>query len=879
VFRDQVFRELTVKDFADAFAQMLAYGLFLAKLNAPDGEVIRLDNVRRFIPGSFSLIRELVRFLEEMEENEYDETRWVVEEILSIVNGLAIADIRDDLSFRSRKAIPRKVRAGDEEEHRLFERDPFIYFYEDFLKAYDKETRKSRGVYYTPPPVVNFIVRAVDDILKDTFKIADGLADHRKVTVLDFAAGTGTFLLEVMQRIFETIGGPEAGKADAVVREHMLRNLYGFEYLIAPYTIAHLKLSQYLRDKGHPLKGEERLQVYLTNTLEPVEPQKNAFLPELAHEVEAAQRVKEKPILVILGNPPYSGHSKNKGAWISAQIDGYKYTIEPVQTGVDAAGQPMFSDEKKPLGERNPKWLNDDYVKFIRFAQLKMDAVEEGVVGVITNHSWLDNPTFRGMRQSLMRSFDQIYIVDLHGSTKPKEAVPPGLENDNVFDIQKGVAIAIFVKRPGAEKGVWHSDIWGDRLSKYQDCATATLGAINWKQPRAFAPYHMLTPLDWTGWEDYGGWWQLADSLRPTGQKRQMFAVNVLGFQTHRDHFAIAPDRDEMLRRVADLIEESNTDDLLRERYEIEDNRDWNLKDARQALKENKTVQDSVIECVYRPFDARICYFGTEFMDYPRRELLDHVKKRSNLQIIVSRQIGIDLWRHVSIASSPAESCFISDGSTEQNYCLPMFLFGADDSRTENLTPEFRGFLDAHYSHHYSSEEILGYIYAILHAPTYRRRYAEFLRIDFPRIPFTGTPDRFEALSALGWALVQAHLLRDLPRTKLGELRGRGDNAVEHVRWSREDGAISINATQSFAPVPEAVWNFHIGGYQVLDKYLKSRKGRRHFSEKGKGAGAPYPLTLDEITHVGRICDALAFTIAQMQAIDDAYLKAFPDGG
>lgn len=243
VFREQVFHELTVTEFADAFAQMLAYGLFLAKLNASDDEIIRLDNVRRFIPGSFRLIRELVRFLEEMQETEYDEAKWVVDEILSIVNGLAIANIREDLSFRQRKAISRKIRAGDEEEHRLFERDPFIYFYEDFLRAYDKETRKARGVYYTPPPVVNFIVRAVDDILKNQFQIADGLADHKKVTVLDFAAGTGTFLLEVMQRIFDNIGGPETGKADAVVREHMLKNLYGFEYLIASYTIAHLKLS------------------------------------------------------------------------------------------------------------------------------------------------------------------------------------------------------------------------------------------------------------------------------------------------------------------------------------------------------------------------------------------------------------------------------------------------------------------------------------------------------------------------------------------------------------------------------------------------------------------------------------------------------------
>ena len=442
VFRERVFHELTTKEFADAFAQMLSYGLFLAKLNAGDDDRIKLDNVRNFIPGSFGLIRELVRFLEEMKEAEYDEVKWVIDEILSIVNGLAIENIREDLSFRRRGA-----RAGDGEEQRLFERDPFIYFYEDFLKAYDKETRKGRGVYYTPPPLVNFIVRAVDDILKDRFDIADGLADHKRVTVLDFAAGTGTFLLEAMQRIFDNIGGPEASKAEAVVREHMLRNLYGFEYLIAPYTIAHLKLSQYLKDKGHPLRDDERLQVYLTNTLEPIEPQKSAFLPELSHEVEAAQEVKEKPILVILGNPPYSGHSKNKGAWITSAIDGYKYTVERTETGRDGDDMPIYSEEKKPLGERNPKWLNDDYVKFIRFAQLKMDAVDEGIVGVITNHSWLDNPTFRGMRQSLMRSFDQIYVLDLHGNAKKREKTPDGGKDENVFDIEQGVAISLFVKK------------------------------------------------------------------------------------------------------------------------------------------------------------------------------------------------------------------------------------------------------------------------------------------------------------------------------------------------------------------------------------------------------------------------------------------------
>jgi predicted helicase len=388
---------------------------------------VTLHNARQYVPGSFRLIRELVDFLSELEKDEYQNVRWVIEEVLSIVNGLKLAEIHEGLSFKHRKTVSHKVRAKDEEEHRLFERDPFIYFYEDFLAKYDAKMKKSRGVYYTPPPIVNFIVRAIDVILKDTFGIKDGLADHKRVTVLDFACGTGTFLLEVFERIFDNIGGPDAGRAGPVVREHLLKNVFGFEYLIAPYTIAHLKLSQYLSDQGHALMDNDRLQIFLTNTLEPIEPQKHLLLPAVTAEVEAAQKVKDREILVITGNPPYSGHSKNKGAWIKARINAYKQV------------------DGKPLGEKNPKWLQDDYVKFIRFAQMKMDAVEEGIVGVITNHSWLDNPTFRGMRQSLMRSFEQIYVLDLHGNSKKKERAPDGSDDQNVFDIKQGVAISFFV--------------------------------------------------------------------------------------------------------------------------------------------------------------------------------------------------------------------------------------------------------------------------------------------------------------------------------------------------------------------------------------------------------------------------------------------------
>lgn len=796
------------------------------------------------------LIRELVRFLEEMQETEYDDVKWVIDEILSIVNGLAIANIREDLSFGNGKEVNRKVRAGDEAQHRLFERDPFIYFYEDFIEAYDKGTRKDRGVYYTPPPVVNFIVRAVDDILKDTFKITDGFADHKNVTVLDFAAGTGTFLLEVMQKIFDNIGGPESGKAASVVREHMTKNLYGFEYLIAPYTIAHLKLSQYLKDKGHPLKEDERLQVFLTNTLEPIAPQKSAFLPELSNEVAEAQRVKEKPILVILGNPPYSGHSKNKGAWITSSIAEYR------------KGFPELS---KPA---QGKWLQDDYVKFIRFAQMKMiggtyetedengqmqtmtmEGVGQGIIGIITNHSWLDNPTFKGMRKSLLETFDQIYVLDLHGSTNPVEHVPMGEANGNVFNIQKGVAISIFVKGPKLEKGVWHSEYWGTQLEKYVAVSENDISSVNWTTISPQKPNWLMKPFNNAGASVHEQLWSMRDIFSPSGDPAP-------GFVTTQDQFAISFTATEAREKVATLISSEDEADARRQ-FRLCSQTQWNYDRAKAELPDVDLVAASR-EVSYRPFDARWTIWNKN-VNVHRRERVMQQFDGTNIAVVVCRVARGD-WQHLLVVDQASDDSFISNKTKERGFVFPLRFDG-----TENFAPAFRTYLDARYDHHYSPEEILGYIYAVLHAPAYRSRYAEFLRIDFPRIPFAETTEHFEALSNLGWTLVQAHLMRDLPKRRLGDFHGRGGNEVEHVRWSAEDSRISINKAQSFAPVPEAVWNFHIGGYQVIDKYLKSRKGRT--------------LSLDEINHMARICDALAFTIDQMAAIDAAYAKAFPHRG
>jgi predicted helicase len=810
VFRKDVFHELDLPGFADAFAQMLGYGLFLARLNSGNGAPISLNNAKQFIPTNFELIRELVDFLDELDQEEYRQIKWLIEEILSIMNNLDLAALQEDLAFSKRQG---RLFMQTEEERLLFAKDPYVYFYEGFLKAYDKHMRKSRGVYYTPPPVVNFIVRAVNDILKSTFGIKDGFADRKRVTVLDFATGTGTFLLEVLQQILEETS---EGLRDQVVRDHALKNLYGFEYLIAPYTIAHLKLSQYLQDKDFRMKPDERLQIYLTNTLEPIEPQQNWLLPALSKEVELAQNVKEKPILVITGNPPYSGHSLNKGQWITSQIEAYKK--------VDGG----------PLGEKNPKWLQDDYVKFIRFAQWKMDQVEEGIVGIITNHSFLDNPTFRGMRQSLMQTFNQIYVLDLHGSSRKKEIAPDGGKDENVFDIEQGVCISIMVRKPGLERKIYHADLWGKRLDKYRACLEMEFNTAPWKEIQPQSPSYLFIPQD--------------ESLRKVYEQGiripDIFPINSVGIATGDDNTFVGFSEADLKKRI---------------------------------LAKNLKFDDSLCHSfAYRPFDYRILYFDAKLLERAREKIMSHMF-RHNIGLCTSKGIEIKReWQHVLCADAPINLHNVS--MKEGNYLFPLYLYNNPETnnpkqnpgnqlfvqepqaeyggRRENLAPKFRAFLDLRYGHHYEPEDILGYIYAVLHNPTYRRQYAEFLKIDFPRVHFVDDPPTFEKLAALGWQLVQAHLLKEIPAVPKVDLT-KGSDLVEKPLYDVGRQRLYFNRDQYFSPVPEDVWNFHIGGYQVLDKYLKSRRGRE--------------LSLDEKENIMNVVKVLRFTIDRMQEIDETW--------
>ncbi len=629
-----------------------------------------------------------------------------------------------------------------------------------------------------------------------------------------------------------------------------MKNLFGFEYLIAPYTIAHLKLSQYLRDQNHPLNNDERLQVYLTNTLEPVAPQKHLLLPAVTAEVEAAQTVKESPILVITGNPPYSGHSKNKGPWITAQIAKYR------------EGFPELS---KPA---QGKWLQDDYVKFIRFAQMKMDGgeyeyvndrgnvesikmegIDRGVVAIITNHSYLDNPTFKGMRKSLMATFNQIYILDLHGNAKKKERAPDGSEDQNVFDIEQGVAISIFIKKRDLERNIWHSELWGKRLAKYQAAAQNTMPTIAWTRIEPGAPDWLFIPQDAERGRQYREFWNVPAIFAAIGDPAP-------GFLTTQDEFAISFTRGEAAQKIAKFLAAPNEREA-RLLFRLCSQDQWSFHRAKSELP-HVNLDQSIVEVTYRPFDDRWTVWNRNVAVHRRERVNKHLFDE-NIALLTTRITKDEASFFVS--SRPA--AHKSSSTYDISYLFPLYL--NDGVYREALSAEFRAFIDAFYDHHYTPEEIFGYIYAVLYAPTYRTRYAEFLRIDFPHIPFPETRVSFEALSKLGWALVQAHLLRELPRRGLAGYFGKGDHTVEAVRYSPEEEAVWINKTQCFKPVPQAVWDFYIGGYQVLEKYLKSRKGR--------------VLSLDEINHVAAIADSLAFTIDQMTQIDKAYRDAFPDRG
>jgi len=644
------------------------------------------------------------------------------------------------------------------------------------------------------------------------------------------------------------------GARDEFIRRHILKNFYAFELMMAPYAVGHLKMGFFLEELGHRLADDERICFYLTNTLD-TEELETSRLPgffSLAEESRLAGKVKkETAILVILGNPPYSGHSSNTGAWIRGLIEDYKKV------------------DGKPLGEKNPKWLQDDYVKFLRFAQWKIQQAGRGVVGMITNHGYLDNPTFRGMRQSLIQTFDAIYLLDLHGNSLKKETCPDGSPDQNVFDIRQGVAIAFFVKRGIKKKSdavVYHAHLWGLREAKYAWLDGHVLEDTEWTELKPSSPSYLFVPRDNALEAVYQAFPSVPD----------IFPVHSVGIVTARDKLTIGWTADEIWQRVR-LFSQMDPE-MAREAYALgKDARDWKVDFAQKDLLDSGPTREKVVPVLYRPFDIRHTYYtghSRGFICMPRPDVMGHMLAGKNFALMTCRQLSRPGWFHAMVSQNVTDDCMVSNGTRERGYVFPLFLYPTASrgnlfahlesaERQPNLDPNLIAALAEAYSREPSPEEIFHYVYAVLYAPAYREKYVEFLRMDFPRIPFTSDGTLFLKLAALGERLTGLHLLTS-PELNPPACRfeGEGDYRVgkgktEGLRYDPAEQRVYINAAQHFAPVPDAVWAYRIGGYQVCEKWLKDRRERR--------------LELDDIRTYCRIVTALKRTIDIQAEINALY--------
>lgn len=829
--------------FADIYAQTIAYALFTARVfgHVRDKKAGRTKETLFDRQSAWQKLPETNPFLRKLFKDVSDRSaKELGDELIG-----AIADIFVILRATKMDAILSDF------EMKMNREDIVIRFYEDFLAAYKPQMRERRGVYYTPEPVVSYMVRSVDILVQEKFNKPLGLADP-EVMILDPACGTGTFLLWICkliyQRFQESPAALTAGLNDkswsGYVKERLLPRIFGFELLMSPYAIAHLKIGLFLEETGYQVDSGKRLGIYLINTLEDITlrhetQQLNLAIPQMeeliAEEAKAGSRIKkQEPIMVVIGNPPYSGHSENNNPWIKELVNNYYFV------------------DGKPLGERNPKYLQDDYVKFIRFAQWRIDTSGQGILAFISNHGFLDNPTFRGMRQHLINSFDGIYIYDLHGNSKKKETDLDGGKDENVFDIQQGVSITLAVK--GKDKYTHHAHLYGLREYKYNVLTENTVNTTNFKEVKPQSEFYLLIPQDYNLSSEY------ENNLKIT----EIMPFTSTGIKTHRDHFVLDFDFQKLYERIQNFRDLSISNEKITKIYDLEDTRDWEIIPNRSLLASNSNWEYYFTKCLYRPFDFREYYHHETVVELPKKELINHIFKKENLGLITVRQVAEGIFNHAFITDIPVE-CRITLSNKGAGYCYPLYLY-PDTSKPQelqqqkrpNFSEDFLKKIELNFGYLPTPETIFYYIYAIFHSPTYRSRYAEFLKIDFPRVPLTSNNELFCQLAEYGEQLVALHLMKS---PKLNNLitqftENGGSQIVDagHPKYTK--GAVVINKKgDKFVGVPEEVWNFYIGGYQVCQKWLKDRKGRT--------------LNDDDIQHYQRVVVALKETMELMQLIDD----------
>lgn len=653
-FEKTLVPNLSPEEFSDMYAQTLTYGLFAAKVSMGTGQDLRRDTAAGLLPETNPFLKRLFYHLAGPEVP--PTVSWVVDDMVALLNAADMEAVMADFGRGS------------------LEKDPVVHFYETFLAAYDPEKRKVRGVYYTPEPVVSYIVRAIDHLLKERFGRPWGLAD-RNTLILDPACGTGTFLHSVIALIYDTLCAQgQAGGWASYVSQSLLPRIFGFELLMAPYAVAHLKLGLLLQEKGFDFPPGQRLGVYLTNTLD--EGFKKAEVLPLAgfitEESNRAARIKkEDPIEVVLGNPPYAGHSANASLRREVGLTG---AVKTVRTFIGGLIEDYKKVDGQPLGEQNPKLLHDDYVKFLRWGQWRIDLTGRGVLAMITNHGYLDNPTFRGMRQALMQSFSEIYLLNLHGNARKKEVCPDGSRDENIFDIQQGVAIGVFVKKPGSPSParVYHADIWGLREWKYAALAEMELGTVPWQELQPAPPFYLFIPQDISFKAEYETFWKITD----------IFLLNSTGVKTHRDYFVYDFDLNALTQRVDNFRNLKISDDEISYNYNLHDTRDWKLSTNRRLLAQNNNWKDYFTKCLYRPFDLRNCYYHINVIELPRKEVMSHMIISTNLAICTNRQVNKE-FRHVYCTKNIIDNCALSSETRERTYLFPIYLYTENDQKNK----------------------------------------------------------------------------------------------------------------------------------------------------------------------------------------------------
>lgn len=864
-FKQILIHDLMPKGFADIYAQTLAYGMFAARLHDPTLDDFSRQEAAELIPKSNPFLRKLFGYIAGPD---------IDERIVTVVDNLAEV-------YRATNVEQLLKNFGKSTQTN----DPIIHFYETFLAEYDPKLRKARGVWYTPEPVVNFIVRAVDDILKTEFNLPQGLADTsktkikldtqipdkrsatgykqiekevHKVQILDPATGTGTFLAEVVKFIYNKNFKAMKGAWSGYVEEHLISRLNGFELLMASYSMAHLKLDMLLTETGYKSTKNQRFNIYLTNSLEAETGEvPNLFMSQwLTEEAIMADVVKrDTPVMCVIGNPPYAVSSTNKGKWI----------------------QGLLNDYKKDLNERKIN-LDDDYIKFLKYGQHYIDKNGEGILAYISNNSFIDGITHRQMRKNLLETFDKVYILDLHGNAKKKEVCPDGSPDQNVFDIMQGVSINIFVKTGNKKANqlgkVLHSDLYGKRTVKYPFLFENTVSTIKWELLENKKPYFFFVPKNFESENKY-----------KTGFKiDNLFEINNSGVSTDRDSLFLDDNTNRLSNRISILLS-NNYETNFKETYNVKDSSGYPL------LKRisNKVYSDKyIIDYHYRPFDIRKIYFDNTIISRPAKQITEHFNKE-NQYLIVPRQVNKD-FHHVFISRLICDSNITSSARLfGAGKLFPLYLYPKTNGqqnieettkRKPNINQEIVNEIVENIGLTFTNEkeetkgtfapiDILDYIYAVLHSPTYREKYKEFLKIDFPRVPYPKDVKTFWNLVQLGKQVREIHLLESnkvedyITSYEMAE-NAENDHNVITTKIGKKDwqiidtekqlGRIWINESKYFDNIPVSAWEFYIGGYQPAQKWLKDRKERE--------------LKFEDILHYQKIIVALTETDRIMKEID-----------